>query len=378
MSRHVQSYASTRQLRRTAVDHLPEQGRLRRTLAPTIRLAGIVATVVGSSLGAQAPDPRCGPGGPAGLRGGDACQKAVDLFGYAVPQIGALIAGGNATLGQGSSLGGLGHFVLTMRVNGTSQLAVPNLDAQRPTIGPARRSDFAVRETPGGLPVVDGAVGLFKGARFHGMRVGGVDALVNVFYVPDAAREALAQADAGVTLPESGLKLGYGVRVGLLEEGRRTPGIGVTYIQRKLPKLTASYALGGADQGGGAEAGASSDTLSLHDLSLQSDSWRVVVGKRFWIFGLAAGAGQDRYRAGGEAGYVVQDLEGERAAGTIALARSVRRTNVFADLSVDLPIVHLVGEIGRTSGGDVATFNRFATPAGAPRVYGSLGVRIGR
>ena len=35
----------------------------------------------------------------------DACQKAVDLFQYMAPQLGTVIAGGNATLGQGGTLG---------------------------------------------------------------------------------------------------------------------------------------------------------------------------------------------------------------------------------------------------------------------------------
>src|SRR5205823_2689698 len=37
----------------------------------------------------------------------DACQQAIDLFQYMAPQLGAAITGGNATLGQGGTLGGL-------------------------------------------------------------------------------------------------------------------------------------------------------------------------------------------------------------------------------------------------------------------------------
>src|SRR5688572_32344074 len=40
----------------------------------------------------------------------DACQKAVDLFQYMAPQLGTVIAGGNATLGQGGTLGGFATF----------------------------------------------------------------------------------------------------------------------------------------------------------------------------------------------------------------------------------------------------------------------------
>src|SRR3982074_3974649 len=47
----------------------------------------------------------------------DACQKSIDLFQYMGPQLGAAITGGNATLGQAGSLGGLGHFSAGFRIN---------------------------------------------------------------------------------------------------------------------------------------------------------------------------------------------------------------------------------------------------------------------
>src|SRR5687768_18526669 len=47
----------------------------------------------------------------------DACQKAIDLFQYMAPQLGVAITGGNATLGQGGTLGGLGHFSIGLRIN---------------------------------------------------------------------------------------------------------------------------------------------------------------------------------------------------------------------------------------------------------------------
>src|SRR5512133_276167 len=47
----------------------------------------------------------------------DACQKSTDLFNFVAPQLGTSIAGGNAVLGQGGTLGGLGHFSLGIRAN---------------------------------------------------------------------------------------------------------------------------------------------------------------------------------------------------------------------------------------------------------------------
>ena len=50
-------------------------------------------------------------------QGGDACQKVADLFNYMNMQLGTWVAGGNPTLGQGGTLGGLGHFSVGVRAN---------------------------------------------------------------------------------------------------------------------------------------------------------------------------------------------------------------------------------------------------------------------
>ena len=76
-----------------------------------------------TSVQAQVDTGRCPPGNvgaaiPDQTRASqDACQKAIDLFQYMAPQLGAAITGGNATLGQGGSLGGLGHFSAGLRIN---------------------------------------------------------------------------------------------------------------------------------------------------------------------------------------------------------------------------------------------------------------------
>jgi hypothetical protein len=48
----------------------------------------------------------------------DACQQAYDIYQFMAPQLGLALAGGNATLGQGSTLGGFGHFSIGLRANG--------------------------------------------------------------------------------------------------------------------------------------------------------------------------------------------------------------------------------------------------------------------
>src|SRR5450759_4662060 len=82
------------------------------------------AALAATSASAQGVDTQhCPPGNvgapiPDATRASqDACQMAIDLFKYMAPQLGTSITGGNATLGQGSSLGGLGHFSVGLRVN---------------------------------------------------------------------------------------------------------------------------------------------------------------------------------------------------------------------------------------------------------------------
>ena len=341
-------------------------------------LAGFAALVTlagaATSASAQTVDPQCAD--PAtvgsGLEGGDACQKALDLVRYLNPQLGMLLAGGNATLGQAGALGGLGRFSLTLRANASRQLGVPELSENDVAMGPAQRTAYQVTEEIGGFPVADVAVGLFEGFVLGPTRVGGVDAVVNVFYVPARALEEASDEEFAVSLPDGGLKLGYGVRLGVLGETRTIPGVSLTYIQRGLP--TVSLTASTFD-----ETGSGGDTLSLQGFSVRTSSWRLVAGKKLWIFAIAAGLGQDRYHMDGDLAYAVSDdVSGAQARGALRIDEEVTRTNMFADLSINLFLFRLVGEIGRVSGGDVATYNEFSLPAGRPLMYGAVGMRFGR
>lgn len=62
----------------------------------------------------------------------------------------------------------------------------------------------------------------------------------------------------------------------------------------------------------------------------------------------------------------------------IRLEQKLSRSNVFASLWLTARIVRVIGEIGRVSGGDIATYNQFADPQAAdPRSYISVGVSFG-
>ena len=116
----------------------------------------------------------------------DACQQASTSFSYMAPQLGTALAGGNATLGQGGALGGLGHFVgrrsRQCLLDGLGSQISQRSDAPRAHVSatsrPRIRSISACRS-------LDAAIGLFKGFPLGLTNVGGVDAIVNADIHPD-------------------------------------------------------------------------------------------------------------------------------------------------------------------------------------------------
>jgi hypothetical protein len=114
----------------------------------------------------------------------DACQMAVDVFQFMAPQLGLALAGGNATLGAGSTLGGIGHFSLGIRGN-VFNGDLPQIGSF-PTPGTNGRTQRALPSKGQvlGLPTADAAIGLFGGLPFGLTNVGGVDVLVSAAYIP--------------------------------------------------------------------------------------------------------------------------------------------------------------------------------------------------
>ena len=316
--------------------------------------------VAASNAGAQTVDPQCQNAGQAELR--DGCQKAIDIFNYMAPQLGTVIAGGNATLGQGGTLGGFPHFAVSLRANAIMG-SLPDVEAHTPSIGgTAVASTYPVEDQPLGLPSVDAAIGLFPGISIPFVtKIGGVDLLVSAAYVPEYSANNIS-----IAVPEGSMKLGYGVRVGLLQESLVVPGIAATYFKRDLPTTNITGVSG-------------DDTISVNNLALKTTAWRVTASKNLFIFGLALGAGQDRYESGADLAVSVQDgMNGTWSGEPFKFSQDVTRTTYFADLSFNLLVAKFVGEIGMVSGGDIPTYNQFeGKKADDSRVYGSLGLRVG-
>jgi len=307
--------------------------------------------------------PQCGG---ATVLVADACQKSVDLFNYFAPQLGALVAGGNTELGRGGTLGGPGHFSVGLRVNGMRS-PVPQLQNVNISTSGFVRSQVSTEGTWVGFPVADAAIGIFKGIPLGVTNVGGIDLLVNAAYVP-----TLEEDDFEVRTAGSSFKVGYGARLGLLQETALVPGLAVSYLRRELP--TTSVIASTQD----------GDRVGVTDVGVRTDSWRVAASKNLLFFGLAVGAGQDSYDMGAT---LTADVVTTGVPGTRAPLRDVRasqkltRTNYFANLTLlNVPFFKLVGEIGRTQGGSLApTYNDFdGRRPDQTYTYGSVGVRVGR
>lgn len=296
----------------------------------------------------------------------DACQKAVDLYNFMAPQLGSSITGGNAVLGSASTLGGLGHFTIGVRANVLLQGQLPQTQNVQLSLTGERSSDFAPKQQYLGLPTADAAIGIFRGVNLGMTNVGGVDALVSAFYVPDVDEDAVK------VKPTSGrLKLGYGARVGILQETAVVPGISVSYLRRDLPTVDLRAGLG------------TGDSVRVTGFKETTSAWRLAASKNLVIFGLTAGIGQDTYDSEATAGVYIAPRAGVPITVNVEnLARpsqKLTRTNMFAGASLNLALLRIAGEIGRVSGGEVTqSYNTFGGKrADDPYTYASLGLRLG-
>ena len=295
----------------------------------------------------------------------DACQMAVDVFQVMAPQLGLALAGGNATLGRGSALGGPGHFSIGVRGN-VFNGDLPQVESF-PTPGTNGRESRALpaKSQILGLPTADAAIGLFGGVPLGLTNVGGIDLLLSATYVP-------SYGDAGSDVqvkPNQNWQFGYGVRVGLLQESLVVPGISFTYLKRDLPKTSISGTSTNLD-------------VNISDASVKTSAYRIVASKSLLLFGVAAGIGQDKYDESANvqatARGTVSGVPVSYTSGIVPLSQNLTRTNYFLDLSLNLPVLKIIGEVGQVSGGTVDTYNSFSTGrADKSRVYGSLGLRLG-
>ena len=331
-------------------------------------VTGVALAAFALPAAAQQVNSQC-PGGAPGsndLRTQDACQKAIDLFQFMAPQLGVAITGGNAQLGQGGTLGGLGHFSFGVRANVVNG-ALPQYDQYIPNFSGARADTFDVQKKAIPMPTFEAGFGVFKGLNLGITHVGSVDAIVSAAYVPEFSSDNI-----DLRVPDGSLKLGYGARVGILSGSPIWPAVSVTYLKRDLPTLELHTSV---------NTGTSAhDSITINDFKVKTTAWRVVASKGFPHFNLAAGAGQDTYDTGGQLDVQVSNIT-ECPTGCskqLTFGQKVTRTNYFADLGVNLFVMKLVGEVGMASGGDIKTYNQFRDrKADDNLLYGSVGLRVG-
>jgi hypothetical protein len=330
---------------------------------------GLAAVLLAMGTTAQAQATDC-PAAVSGFSGQNAardiCLRSKDVFQLLSPQLGVSITGGNPVLGQGGTLGGLGHFTIEARVSGVLNGDVPDIGqwSSPSTTAPAPQ-ELLTKTFPVALPAVDGAIGVFKGLPLGLTNVGGIDLLWSAAYIP-----TIDQDEFQIT-PKTNLKFGYGARVGLLQESLVMPGVSATWMKRDLPTTTMT---------GSANFTTSSMSFTMADAAIKTTSWRLVASKSLIMFGLAVGAGQDSYdQSAMFSGSATTALTGTTSFGPFALDNKMTRTNYFANASINLLLLKIVGEIGQVSGGELTPtpFNTFSGGAADDgRLYGSVGLRF--
>jgi len=291
----------------------------------------------------------------------DACQKSADIFELVAPQLGVMVAGGNAVPGQYGSIGGFGHVTLGLRATGV-RAHIPDLGALSARSGPAEASQIATSLKLVAVPILDANIGLFGGGAVGPVYVGALDLLISGSWMPE-----VDVGDVAVRASGGSFRAGFGARLELLRETSFAPAIAVTALRRSLPAASIVARTGGGD------------TLEVKDARVRVDSWRLTAGKSFQLLALGAGIGQDRHDASASVGARLRDaVGGGEMADELDLQQELTRTNAFVSLSLNLAPLRVTGEFGRSWGGELATFNSFdGTSPAAPRNYGSVGLLIG-
>lgn len=316
-----------------------------------ITLLSVLAPVAGSAQS-------CSGGGPYVA---DACRKAVDLVLFLTPQLATAQAGGSATPGQGGAQGKFGAVLFDVRA--TAVLG---------TFPKIASSSFSPVETATSfagskiiLPALSANVsmGLFRGLSVGVTHVGAVDALATMTFL-----QGIESNGVKLALQGSNSKLGFGARVGVLEESLISPGIAVTWIQRDLPVVSLSGTVTGS---GATNPGGS---VSLNDFAVKTAAWRVTAAKSLPLLGgLSAGYGQDHYDMSSTVHVAVNGA----GSGNGAARLTMTRTSMFAALSLILGPVRLVGEVGQATGGSVPVLlNSFGAAPNQSRTYVTASLRI--
>jgi hypothetical protein len=282
------------------------------------------------------------------------CNAAVDGTRIFHPVAGLLVSGGNPVIGTAASLGGFPHFAITARVNAV-QVAVPDLnyDGSSSTV-PLDKKVI----TP--APLVEAGLGLWKGLN------GGllsIDALGSAQLLPTNQIDNLTVDPNARKIGSIALGLGYGARVGILKGSFPIPAVSVSVMKRTIPRI--QY---------GDLSNPNQDYQ--YAIDLQATNLRLVASTRLLFINFAAGLGWDKYV--GDATIAFREPLTGIPQPPINLKLNQTRTMVFANTTLDFPVVKVAAEIGYQGGKDqnLATdFQGFDEKKG--HIFGGVGLRIG-
>ncbi len=282
----------------------------------------------------------------------NSCNAAIDGTRAFHPLAGLLMTGGNPVLADFGSLGGLGHAHVTIRGN-AARVILPsrNYNGSTATVPPGD-SVFAP------IPAVEAAIGLIGG---KGKNLG-VDLLGSATLLPTSVVDNLSVDPNARKIGSVALGLGYGVRVGVMDDSKLLPGLSFSFMRRELPRLTYGSLANGDD--------------FVYDVQVKTSSVRAELGKTFKVITIGAGLGYDWYR--GDANIVFRNPVTTLPEPQIAIPLSADRAVVYGDAGLNLGPVRLVGELGYQLGKDqrlTTTFTGFDTKAG--KVFFSGGLQLG-
>ena len=325
-------------------------------------LAAAAVTLAGACL--QAQGQACQ--GAAAAR--DACRKAIDLVNFVSPQYAAALAGGNPTIAQSGTLGGLGHVAVVVRSTHVSG-SLPKIGDVGFTTGGETKARYVSASTLIPALSVDVAFGLFRGFAAGSAHVLGVDGLLSATYM-----SALGTGSVDVELEGSNTNFGFGGRLGILEETDALPGVALTYLKRDMPR----FAVTGITTVGNGTTTAPG-TITGSSLLVTTSSYRLTTGKRFGRVDVSGGAGQDKYESSANVrGIVSTTTPASTQSATGVALLEMTRTNLFVGGALNVAFFKFVGEIGMATGGTSPTAtNEFGSNSADARTYFTLAIRIG-
>ena len=288
-------------------------------------------------------------GAPLAAQCNTDCQRAEDALKSFHPVAGLIVSGGNPVLGSGGTLGGLGHFFVSARVNAV-KVALPSTSS----------TDTAATSAVVPAPVVEAGLGIWNGL---GGGLLSVDALASATLLPTTQVSNLKVDSSATKVGSLALGLGYGLRVGIIRGSFFVPSVSVSVMRRTLPRLT--YGTLGAVP--------STDSAFSFDTDLKATNFRVTAGMHLLLLDVAAGFGYDIYTSSAHIAYYNSPI-------TVAhdtLNLNNKREVIFVNAGMNLMLVKVVGELGYQTGKDqTLSTNYQGLDPKAGHVFGGVGVRI--